>query len=210
MKKYTFQYAKNNGFSFTDVCKPNTPSTLTVSAGIGQVTVQWKGVNSVLTGYQIQYSKNSSMEGYKIVNVTKSTVKRTIKSLDNYKKYYFRVRAYYKYKEKNHYSSWGAKKSATTVKLAKTVGFKISAGKGRATVIWKKVASATGYKIRYSTNSKMTGTKTKTITKNTIVKTDLTGLTRGKTYYFQIRAYKVVGEKNYYSEWSDRISIKVR
>jgi len=209
---YAEKYARDNGFDFVDVCKPSTPSTLTVSAGIGQVTVQWKGVSSAITGYQIQYSKNSSMQGYKLITVSKSTLKRTIKNLEDSKKYYFRVRAYYKYKEKNHYSSWSSKKTATTVKLAKPNGFKLTVGKGKCTVKWSKVSDATGYKIRYSTNSKMTSskTKTKTISKKTTVKNDVMLLASGRVYYFQIRAFKIVGGKNYYSEWSNILSAKIK
>lgn len=199
---YAETYAEENKFTFVVIVKLSAPSDLTLKADIGQVTVQWKAVSGVLTGYQIQYSKNASMEGRKTVTVPKSPLKRTIKELDDHTKYYFRIRAYYRYRDKDYYSSWSAKKSRTTVKLAKPDDFGVSGGKGMATVSWRKVSGATGYKIRYSTNSKMTQAKTKKASKES-VRYYIRNLRKG-AYYFQIRSYKVVGSKTYYSEWINR------
>ncbi len=90
-------------------------------------------------------------------------------------------------------------------------------------VIYEKVKGVSGYQIKYSTSKKFTKNTTKTITvkriKRIVSKTDnvkksIANTTKQKTtkktitklkantYYFKVRAYKIVNGKTYYSEWS--------
>ena len=91
-------------------------------------------------------------------------------------------------------------------------------------VIYEKVEGVSGYQIKYSTSKKFTKNTTKTITvkriKRIVSKTDnvnksISNTTKQKTtkkktitklkantYYFKVRAYKIVNGKTYYSEWS--------
>ena len=48
-----------------------------------------------------------------------------------------------------------------------------------------------------------------TITKGKTVSYKKTKLTKGKTYYFKMRAYKKVGNKYYYSSYSKIRKIKI-
>lgn len=57
----------------------------------------------------------------------------------------------------------------------------------KVTVTIKKVSGAAGYQIRYSTKSNMKSAKTVTTTSVTAT---ISKLTKGKTYYVQVRAYK--------------------
>ena len=76
---------------------------------------------------------------------------------------------------------------------------------------WAKDTTATGYQIQYSTNSKFTsGNKTKTITKNSTTSATLTGLTKGKTYYVKVRAYKTVGKTKVYGAYSAVKKVKIK
>ena len=92
----------------------------------------------------------------------------------------------------------------------------LTGAKKAFTVKWKKqsakmaTSTITGYQIRYSTSSKMTSAKTKTVKgyKNTSAK--ITKLKAKKKYYVQIRTYKTVGGKNYYSSWSSVKSVKTK
>ena len=71
--------------------------------------------------------------------------------------------------------------------------------KGKTVVSFKKVTGAAGYQIQYAKNKKFTkGKKSKTTkkTKYTIKK-----LTKKKTYYFRVRAYKLNGKKKLYGKW---------
>ena len=76
---------------------------------------------------------------------------------------------------------------------------------------WAKDTTATGYQIQYSTNSKFkSGNKTKTITKNKTTSATLTGLTKGKTYYVKVRAYKTVGKTKVYGAYSTVKKVKIK
>lgn len=78
-------------------------------------------------------------------------------------------------------------------------------------VTWTADKTITGYQIQYSTSSTFkSGNKTKTITKNTTTSATLTGLTKGKTYYVRIRAYKKVGSTNVYGSYSAKKSVKIK
>ncbi|MBR1751284.1 MAG: hypothetical protein IJ740_10480 [Ruminococcus sp.] len=77
---------------------------------------------------------------------------------------------------------------------------------------YKKVSGVTGYQVTYSTSSKFTKSKTKTVTVKGAAKTSKTikKLTKGKKYYVKVRSYKTVGGTKYYRAYSKVKSIKVK
>ena len=94
-----------------------------------------------------------------------------------------------------------------TVKPKGTSISKVTGGKKKITVTWKKqTAQTTGYQIQYSTSSNFKNAKTVTVSKNSTTKKTITGLKNGKKYYVRVRTYKTVktGHKStkYYSTWS--------
>ena len=99
---------------------------------------------------------------------------------------------------------------ATTVTApAKVKSIKVTnKKKGKTVVSFKKVTGAAGYQIQYAKNKKFTkGKKSKTTkkTKYTIKK-----LTKKKTYYFRIRAYKLVDGTKKYGKWSAVKKLKIK
>ncbi len=76
------------------------------------------------------------------------------------------------------------------------------------TVSWKKNSNADGYIIYRATSKSGTYKKVKTITKNSTVKYTNTGLTKGKKYYYKVRAYKksTNGKVTIYSPYSAIVS----
>lgn len=84
--------------------------------------------------------------------------------------------------------------------------------KGKKMVIkWSKVSNATGYQMQYSTSRTFSsGNKTKTITKNSTTALTVTKLTKNKTYYVRIRAYKKASGKTYYSSWSSAKKVTIK
>lgn len=93
---------------------------------------------------------------------------------------------------------------------------KLYKGKKSFTVKWKrqftKMSSSriTGYQIRYSRSSKMTGAKIKTIKGYGHKYKKVKRLKAKKRYYVQVRTYKKVSGKNYYSGWSKIRSVRTR
>ena len=91
-----------------------------------------------------------------------------------------------------------------TIKPKGTSVKKLTAGKKKLTVRWKKQSVQTsGYQIMLATNSKFTkGKKKVTVAGKTKVKKTVTGLKADKKYYVKIRTYKTVSGKKYFSAWS--------
>ena len=89
---------------------------------------------------------------------------------------------------------------------------KLTAGKKKLTVKWKKqAAQTTGYEIQYSTNKNFkSGNKTVTVKGAKKASKVIKGLKSKKKYYLRIRTYKTVNGKKYYSSWSKSKSVKVK
>ena len=83
----------------------------------------------------------------------------------------------------------------------------VTAGKKCATVKWSKVSGATGYKVYRATKKSGKYTCVKTV-KTTSYKN--TKLTKGKTYYYKVRAYRTVNKKAVYGGYSKVKSVKVK
>ena len=74
----------------------------------------------------------------------------------------------------------------------------------------RRTEQVSGYQLRYSTSSKMTGAKTITIKGSGRNSRTLSSLKSGRRYYVHVRTYKTVDGSRYYSAWSARKSVKVR
>lgn len=70
------------------------------------------------------------------------------------------------------------------------------------TLSWSKDTNVTGYQIWRSPSLNGTYKKIKTISKNSTTTYKNTRLSSGQCYYYKIRAYKKVGSKTYYGEYS--------
>lgn len=111
-------------------------------------------------------------------------------------KYYYYVVAY-KYgngyereNNKGLYSSGASKAASASVTKASVAAPKMSSVKataGKVTITWKKSANATGYEVYRSTKKSSGYTKIAT-TKSTVVKYADKKATKGKKYYYKVRA----------------------
>lgn len=101
------------------------------------------------------------------------------------------------------YAKW------TRVKVENTVVTKLKNKSGRKLdVTIKKVSYAKGYQIRYSTSPGMSSSKKVLSSSN---KKTISGLKTGKSYYVQVRAYKLDSKKNkVYGKWSNSKKITIR
>ena len=96
---------------------------------------------------------------------------------------------------------------------------KLTAAKRAFTVKWKKPSKAalkqtTGYQVRYSLKKSMKSAKTKTVKATTSAgkkcQLKVSKLKAKKRYYVQVRTYKKVAGKTYYSSWSKAKAVKTK
>ena len=93
---------------------------------------------------------------------------------------------------------------------AKTSISKLVKAKKAFTVKWKKKSGVAGYQVRYSLKSSMKGAKTVTVKSAKTTSKKVKKLKKKKKYYVQVRTYKVVNGKTYWSGWSAKKSVKTK
>ncbi|MDN7241693.1 Ig-like domain-containing protein [Planococcus sp. N028] len=123
--------------------------------------------------------------------------------------YYYKVRAFKFHYDKNLYGPYSSIVSATPA-LAKPS--KISVSKVSSTSVkasWDKVTEASGYELYQATSKTGTYTKVKTQSSPTAVNYTNIGLSKGKTYYYKVRAYRIVSGKKIYSSYTTIVSSKL-
>lgn len=87
---------------------------------------------------------------------------------------------------------------------------KLTAGKKKFTVQWKKDKKADGYQVQYSTDKKFKkNVKSVNVSKKN-TKATVKKLKNGKTYRVRVRSYKKINGKKYYSGWGRVKSVKVK
>ncbi|MGN0649246.1 MAG: leucine-rich repeat protein [Oscillospiraceae bacterium] len=186
-----------------------TPKAVTDLKAIPKSTVSidlsWTGTGA--SNYII-YRSTSKSGSYKKVDTTSNT-SFTDKGLTKGKKYYYKVVGYYtsdgqtiKSGSSNIASASATAPTPTTIKAAK-------AKSGSAKITWSKSTGATGYEIYMASSKNGTYKNIKTVTSASTVSYTKTGLTKGKTYYFKVRAYVTVNGKKVYSPYTTVVSVKV-
>lgn len=98
-------------------------------------------------------------------------------------------------------------KSTTVSKPKKVTLSKLKTSKKSITVYWKKV-SCSGYQIEYSTNKNFKKSKKITVKSGKATSKKITKLSKGKKYYFRVRAYTNSNGKKLYGSWSKTKNIK--
>ena len=95
------------------------------------------------------------------------------------------------------------KKTSIKSVKGKKKGFKVT---------WKKVASAKGYQVKYSTSRYFfeSLTYTKNVKKATTTSATVKNLRSGRTYFVKVRTYKTVKGKKVYSDWSKIKTVTVK
>ena len=93
------------------------------------------------------------------------------------------------------------------VQNAKVSGFKVKAGKKKATFTWKKNTTFAGYELKYKVGKK---TKTIKIKSAKTVKKVIKKLKKGKKVSGKIRGYKKISGKTYYGKWAKSKTVKVK
>lgn len=102
-------------------------------------------------------------------------------------------------------------KEKTKLKIVQLANVKITSLKNKKPksikVKWKKITSAKGYQLQYSTSSKFKGKKTKNTKSVTYL---CKKLKKNKKYYFRVRACRISDNKKVYGCWSKTKKITVK
>lgn len=170
-----------------------------------QITLTWTAIPGV-DGYRI-YKYNELTGKYNYLKQLDGSAQNSYvdTGLTAGTKYRYRVRAFVKVNNENKYGKYSTKYKTAT-RLKKVTPLKVKAGTRKASLSWKKTDNAEGYEIRMKTGNGEFST-IKTITKGKTVSYTKTGLSKGKVYYFRVRAYRTVSGTKIYGSCSKIKSI---
>ncbi len=197
-------YTGSKKVNFTII--KNVSGVKAASAGYNSVKVSWEKVSGV-TGYKV-YRAESKNGKYKCVKTVKGEKATSYKDgkLTTGKTYYYKVKPYLDKKE----GSFSKVVSAKPVPAKAAISSVKNSASKTATVKWKKVSGASGYEIYSATSKNGKYKKVTTIKKGGTVSYKNTKLKKGKTYYYKVRAYRMVDGKKIYGAYSSVESVKMK
>lgn len=165
------------------------------SASFNSIKVSWPAVAGA-SGYEVSKS-TASTSGFTVAS-TVTGLSATLGSLITGKTYYVKVRAYRLVgatKVFGSYSSVVSTKPVPAAPVAQAV--KVTATSIK--VSWAAVAGASGYEVVRSKYSTFASATTKIVSTTSLTASSLSKTT---TYYFKVRAYKLVGTTKVYGAYS--------
>ena len=200
-----------NGFisnSFAESTKVKTVSNLNLKTrNTTSLELSWDKVKNA-DGYRI-YRLDTNTDTYKLVKTINNNTTTSYKhsNLVSATNYYYKVKAFKYLNGSNRYSDYSSRLKATTRPLQPSVILNSTKSKS-IKVSWTNISKrATGYEVRMSTSKNGTFNSIGTTTNTSFTKVNLT---KGKTYYFKIRAYRIVDGQKIYSLYSGIESIKCK
>ena len=183
----------------------SAPSKVTLSLyGYDDVKVTWSKVPNA-TGYYVYYRKSTSSAYTYLTKTTKTSYSKA--NLTDGTKYYFKIVPYYVVNSKTYKDDSYKTNSIYTLKKVSTPSVK-KYNNSKATVSWSNINGESGYEISVSTSK--TGTNIVSKYATTTGKTKTLSVKKGKTYYYKVRAYKLVNNKKIYAPWSNVKSFKLK
>lgn len=202
--KVTFKTRYEYESKKTFIIRPKTPTGVSaVLSGHDDIKVSW-GKATGATGYAVYYKKSTASK-YSVKYVASQYLYTTLKNLSDGVKYNVKVYSYYKNGDTRYLSTSTPKVlSVYTLKQISTPTVKKSGTKVK--VSWQNINGETGYQVykmskkngKYSVVSSIRTSKTYY---------SFTA-TKGKYYYYKVRAYKTVDGKRIYGPWSSIKSFK--
>ena len=181
---------------------PATPAVKTKVSG-QNLTLSWAKVKGATT-YRV-YSYDTSTKKYtKVADTNKTSY--TIKGLKYGKTYKYCVKSVAKVSGTEYCSKYPLQ--TINMKPAKPTVATV-AGLKSAKLTWKAVAGAKGYQIYRSNSKDGTYRKIATVKDGKTTYTN-SPLVSGKTYYYKVRAYRVISDENLYGAFSSVAAVKVK
>lgn len=166
--------------------------------------LQWNQLAGI-SGYEAAFRKSGEKYGAPI-DVKGTSFKHTGRSSGSI--YYYRVRGYVLVNGQKVYGSYSDTVKLVTKPSKTSVSAK--AGSKKVTLKWKKTAGASGYQVYRATSKSGKYKKVYTAKKSSVIKYVNTKLKSRKSYYYKVRAYKVVDGKTYYGSYSTIKKVTVK
>ena len=185
---------------------PKTVTGLSTASTTSSITLKWSNVSSV-SGYEVYRATSKSGTYTKMKTTTSTSYQNT--SLSKTSTYYYKVRAYKTVNGKKYYGKYSSVIASATTPSTPTITVKSPSTK-TVKVTWNKITGASGYEIYRKTGSSGTYSRIKTVTSGSTLSYTNSSLTKGKTYYYKVRAYKNVNGKKLYSSYSSVKSVKCK
>ena len=200
------KYTGKKTLYFTIV--PKAPSKVTAELyGYDDVKVTWSKAAGA-SGYTVYYKKSGAKDYALLTDTAKTYVNKS--NLSDGKKYYFKVVPYYESGSTKYTSLSSKTDNVYTLKQVSQPTLSKSGTKVK--VKWTNINGETGYQISKST--KKSGTNIVETYKTSKGDSKLVSATKGKTYYYKVRAYKKVTidgkTKTIYGPWSAAKAYKRR
>jgi fibronectin type 3 domain-containing protein len=165
------------------------------SKGYDSAKIIWSAVSGA-TFYEVYYTTSATGSYVKAGTSTSTSFTKT--GLTTGKTYYFKVRAGVPYGSSNAYSKFSSYKAVTPIPSTPVVKA-ASASYNSVKVSWSAITGASGYRVYRSTSA--TGTYTYLGATKALEFTS-GSLVTGKTYYYKVIAYRVMGTLQVFSKSS--------
>lgn len=202
---YYYKVVAVNGKNKSSMSKPTSykyaltaPSYVNVYQQNSDTVRVYVSSVSLADGYELYRSTSQNGKYSKVDTSMSSTLFDLNVTLG--KQYYYKARAYKTVNNKTYYSAYSTVSSLTISIAAPYFSSVSAAGDTQIYLLWKEVAGADGYEINaadsyYGTYKKIGTTKDISY---------LHKVNKKDTYvYYKLRAYKKVGKKTIYSEYSN-------
>ena len=193
---------------------PNSTRNITLSdTKTSSVLIKWDRVKEAEGYYIYKKEKNSSkyVRALAVKNSsTSSRISTTLKGLKSGTDYTIKVVPYKRVNEKI-YEDNSAKVINFTTRLSKVGNVNLkSPTKGEGYITWNSVKNASGYEVKMATSKDGKYTTIRDSKESSYTIYSKKNLKSRKTYYFKVRAYKIVNSKKIYGDYSNIKSIKIK
>ena len=169
------------------------PASFSANESYHTVDLSWRSVTGA-DGYKVYLYDAKKKKYTTLKTVTENSF--TVENLSSGATYKFAVKPYAKDGSKTRY---GEPMYLTVTTKLKTPVLTATVKSGGNVLSWKKVSGATGYEIYYCYEKNGNYKKLKTTDKLSFTHT---GVSKNKTCYYKVRAYKTVNGKALYSSFS--------
>ena len=184
-------------------CGPAKPTGIkTINATENAIRIGWNKVDKA-NGYEVFRSTSENGKYARVKTITdNNTTQSASPNLEEGKTYYYRVKAYLEVDGEKLYGDSVLLKTSTK-SFGTITGLKMAANtENSIRISWNKVNNADGYEVFRSLSENGLYVKVKTIEDKATTTASSPNLQASTTYYYKVRAYKLVNGNKQYGDFS--------